>query len=215
MQKWAVFVFFLVSGCLGPRVQTIPISRGEGGVPPSWLFAALGPQEKVETARYLGKFKITYYWVVDEKDYPRTRTTPLYTQDGRLLGKFSPAFVKDFKTESAARLRDGRCISYLKRQDRVVVVDKFLGYGGYKLTELKSIAVDPELIPLGSKVYIPQAEGVLVAGKRLNGIFYANDIGSAVKGRHIDIFLGKKEHIAQFCSVGMKSSSVVDVYILE
>ncbi len=214
MNRWAIFAFFLVSGCFGPRVQTVyldPVRQ----LPPAWLFSGVGPEQEVRTARYLGKFKITYYWVVDEKDYPKSRTIPLYTQDGALLGRFSPSFVKDFKTESAARLRDGTCISYLKRQNRVQVVKRFLGHGGYTLTELKSIAVDPKVIPIGSMIYIPQAENVVVDGKRLNGIFYAHDIGSAVDGKHIDIFIGKKSNMAAFASAGLKSSGSVDVYILE
>ncbi|MGQ9678131.1 MAG: 3D domain-containing protein, partial [bacterium] len=107
------------------------------------------------------------------------------------------------------------CISYLKKQNRVKVVNKFLGHGGYSLTELKSIAADPKVIPLGSAVYIPQAENVVVDGKRLNGIFYVHDIGSAIDGKHIDIFIGKKSNITAFASAGMKSSGSVDVYILE
>lgn len=212
MPKWFVFVFFLLSGCLGPQVNTVPVS-GTWRPPPAWLYS--GTQGKSGAARYLGKFKVTYYWVVEESDYPKSRTTPLYTVDGKLLGRFSSAFVKDFKTESAARLRDGRCISYLKRSDKVKVVDRFLGHGGFTLTELKSIAVDPEIIPLGSKLYIPQFEGVSVNDRQLNGVFYAHDIGSAVKGKHIDVFIGKRDYMRFLSSAGVKSSGFVDIYLLE
>lgn len=214
MNRWAIFAFFLVSGCIGPKVQTLDIDPIRQ-IPPAWLFSGVGPEHDIRIARYQGKFKVTYYWVVDESDYPRRATVPLFTVDGNLIGRFSSSFVKDFKTESAARLRDGTCLSYLKRQNRVMVVDRFLGHGGYTLTPMKSIAVDPKVIPLGSKVYIPQAEKVVVNGKRLNGIFYAHDIGSAVDGRHIDIFIGDKANMAAFASAGMPSSGYVDVYILE
>ncbi len=208
------FIFFLVSGCIGPHVQTTPVQPTKQ-LPPAWLFSGTSPDQEIKAARYLGKFKVTYYWVVEEKDYPQSRAVPLYTPDGKLLGRFSSAFVRDFKIESCARLRDGRCISYLKRQDRAQVVDKFLGHGGYTLTELKSVAVDPQVIPLGSTIYIPEAENVVVNGRRLSGVFYSHDIGSAVNGRHIDIFLGKKENMSAFASAGLKSSCSVDVYILE
>lgn len=214
MNRLPILIFFLVSGCLGPKVQNV-YQDPTHQIPPAWLFAGVGREQPVRTARYLGRFKVTYYWVVEEKDYPRSHTVPLYTQDGSLLGRFSPSFVKEFKTESAARLRNGTCISYLKKQNRVQLVNKFLGHGGYTLTELKSIAVDPKVIPLGSKVYIPQAENVVIEGKQLNGIFYAHDIGSAVDGKHIDIFIGKKSNMTAFASAGMKSSGSVDVYILE
>jgi len=184
-------------------------------LPPAWLFSGAGETKAVRSARYLGKFKVTFYWVVEEKDYPESKSTPLYSHDGKLIGRFASGFVKDFKAESCARLRDGRCLSYLKYQNRAKFVDRFLGHGGYTLAELKSIAVDPMVIPLGSKVYIPQMENVNVQGRQLNGVFYAHDVGSAVKGNHIDVFIGVKGNMAAFALAGVKSSSSVDVYLLE
>lgn len=51
------------------------------------------------------------------------------------------------------------------------------------LRAYRSVAVDPALIPLGSLVYVP-------AYKPLNkdGWFRADDTGSAIKGRHIDVY---------------------------
>ncbi len=184
-------------------------------VPPEFMFADDGPLPDVPDARYLGKFKTTFYWVVEEDDYNQSRTVPLYDDHGNLLGKFPSAFVQDFKREAAAQLKDGRRISYLKRAGRAQVVDKFLGTGGFKLTELSSIAVDPRVIPMGSLVYIPQAENVTVGGKRLTGLFRAHDIGSAVKGKHIDIFVGSKDNCEAFQLAGVRSAGNVDVYVLE
>jgi 3D (Asp-Asp-Asp) domain-containing protein len=45
-----------------------------------------------------------------------------------------------------------------------------------------SIAVDPRLIPLGSRVYVP-------AYRHLGGgWFIAQDTGGAIRGRHIDVY---------------------------
>lgn len=214
MRKWPFGSILLVAACLLPRAQT---SGSEAvAVQPSDFLTkdwSVGPQ--LSTGRYLGRFKITYYWAVDETEYPEAKSQKLYAADGSLLGWFSTAFVRAFKTEAAAVLRDGRRVSYLKRANRAQVVDKFLGYGGYRLNDLKSVAVDPRVIPVGAKLYIPQAENIVADGVTLNGIFYANDIGSAVKGKHIDIFVGKRQNMAAFVSAGMSSSSSVDVYILE
>jgi 3D (Asp-Asp-Asp) domain-containing protein len=45
-----------------------------------------------------------------------------------------------------------------------------------------SIAVDPRLIPLGSRVYIPAYRD------RGGGWFLAQDTGGAIKGRHVDVY---------------------------
>ncbi len=213
MRKASVGLVCLCAACLVPKSQTVGSTVGT--MPPSFMFRDWSADTVLPTGRYMGRFKVTYYWAVEEADYPQSKSNPLYLADGSLLGRFSSAFVKAFKTESAAKLRDGRCISYLKRRGRAEVVDQFLGYGGHKLVELKSIAVDPRVIPLGSIVYIPQAAGVMVDGKPQSGLFYAHDIGSAIRGKHIDIFVGRRANMACFSSAGMQSSGSVDVYVLE
>jgi 3D (Asp-Asp-Asp) domain-containing protein len=45
-----------------------------------------------------------------------------------------------------------------------------------------SIAVDPRLIPLGSRVYIPTYRSIG------GGWFVAQDTGGAIKGRHVDVY---------------------------
>jgi 3D (Asp-Asp-Asp) domain-containing protein len=50
------------------------------------------------------------------------------------------------------------------------------------LSYLRSVAVDPHLIPLGSHIYIPAYASVN------GGWFEADDTGGAIIGRHIDVF---------------------------
>jgi 3D (Asp-Asp-Asp) domain-containing protein len=65
-----------------------------------------------------------------------------------------------------------------------------LGYGGVTfapgpslpLSYYHSIAVDPRLIPLGSRVYVPAYRDLG------GGWFLAQDTGGAIKGRHIDVY---------------------------
>jgi 3D (Asp-Asp-Asp) domain-containing protein len=66
-----------------------------------------------------------------------------------------------------------------------------LSYGGVTfapnpslpLRYYHSIAVDPRLIPMGSRVYVPFYKGL-----GLSGWFVAQDTGGAIKGRHIDVY---------------------------
>ena len=169
----------------------------------------------VKQGRYLGKFKISFYWIGEEKYYKGKRNVPLYLEDGTLLGYFPKDFVKDFKIESCAQLRDGRIISYLKKKDRVKIVDNPLGYG-FKLIPLKSAAVDTNFIKLGSMLYIPNLSGLKInENKNHNGIFYVHDIGSKIKGRKIDIFLGYKHNYYIFKNAGITPGTEVDIYLLE
>ncbi|MFD0698560.1 3D domain-containing protein [Paenibacillus sp. GCM10027628] len=72
-------------------------------------------------------------------------------------------------------------------------------YSGIKAKEGRTIAVDPAVIPLGSTVFI---EGV--------GIRKAEDIGSAIRGSRIDVFMNDLNEAQEF---GVKKN--VKVYLLE
>ena len=69
---------------------------------------------------------------------------------------------------------------------------------GTKPTEGRTIAVDPRIIPYGTKVYIPQFDRV----------FIAEDCGSAIKGNRIDIYMDDYDRCMDW---GFKT---IDIYIL-
>lgn len=52
---------------------------------------------------------------------------------------------------------------------------------------ISTIAVDPNVIPLGSKVYIPEY-----------GYAIASDTGGAIKGHRVDLFLNSEEECVDF-----------------
>ncbi len=62
-----------------------------------------------------------------------------------------------------------------------------------------TIAVDPDVIPLGTRVYIPELENLYVA----------EDTGGKIKGETIDIFMDSHERAKEF---GVKYFTI---YILE
>ena len=68
------------------------------------------------------------------------------------------------------------------------------------------IAVDPRVIPLGSRVYVESSDG----GKSwVYGFAIAGDTGGAIKGNRIDLCYNTKAECYQF---GRKSATV---YVLE
>lgn len=202
-----LFLVLLIFFCTPLRIER-PI------IPP-FTIKPLPEEPALKQGKYLGKFKVSFYWMIREEDYKGKRTIPLYLDNGKLLGYFPADFVRDFKIESCARLKDGRIISYLKKANRAKIVDRPLGYG-FKLTPLKSIACDPEVIKLGSTLYIPNIFGLKINSYEThNGIFYAHDIGSKIKGRKIDIFLGYRENHLPFRKAGIKHGTEVDIYLLD
>lgn len=72
-------------------------------------------------------------------------------------------------------------------------------FSGLKAKEGRTIAVDPAVIPLGSTVFI---EGI--------GIRKAEDIGSAIRGSRIDVFMNDLNEAQVF---GVKKN--VKVYLLD
>ena len=66
-------------------------------------------------------------------------------------------------------------------------------YTGTQATAGRTVAVDPDVVPLGSKVYINGTE------------YVAEDIGGAIKGKRIDVLLPSHEAALQF---GVKYTDV-------
>lgn len=68
------------------------------------------------------------------------------------------------------------------------------GVRNYKITPFKTIAVDRHTIPYGSRIFIPAMKGIkyVFEGKEYvhDGIVTAQDTGGAIKGSHIDFYIG-------------------------
>ncbi len=62
---------------------------------------------------------------------------------------------------------------------------------GTEATEGRTIAVDPDIIPYGSRVLLIWPDGT-------QHTYTAEDCGSGVNGRHIDIYLDSHEDARQF-----------------
>lgn len=68
-----------------------------------------------------------------------------------------------------------------------------------------TIAVDPTVIPLGTRVYV---EGLDAYGRQFSGVYIAMDTGGAIKGNRIDIYFDCREAALRFGRRNMR------VYVL-
>jgi len=209
--RFLFLILFFDLACLPSTILKSPRSEAIGQESKLILKDTVITQAPNGAMKYLGKFKVTFYWIIREEDYNGPKDTPLYLENGKLLGYFDYDFVQDFKKEACAELKNGKLISYMKRVNRVGIVKEFLGINGYTISPLKTIAVDPDIIHVGSELYIP----ALTKLASHNGKVYAHDIGSMIQGREIDIFVGYKENTNLLTNAGIESSGLVDIYLLE
>lgn len=66
-------------------------------------------------------------------------------------------------------------------------------FTGTKTKEWHTVAVDPNVIQLGSAIYIPQLKDTLS-----RGWFRAEDTGGAIKGNNIDIYFANRKDALRF-----------------
>jgi peptidoglycan/xylan/chitin deacetylase (PgdA/CDA1 family)/3D (Asp-Asp-Asp) domain-containing protein len=187
----------------------------------STVLADVGPHKKKPKPPYqaLGKFSVTYYWVVNENAYPVSQDAEIRNMAGTVIARVHPQFKKDMNMEGTGILRNGRTLNFAGRVSGEVryrfTTNRWgWGVGMCALNPYKTIAVDPARIPLGTTVYIPALEGVkLPDGTAHDGLMQAEDIGGMIKEKHIDLFAQEGPGSTQlFKSAGVKSGSFYEVY---
>lgn len=105
---------------------------------------------------------------------------------------------------------DGQTLKYTKKIPVTATAYGPGDDGGYRtatgtLCKYGSIAVDPRLIPLGTKLYVTSVDG----SSWIYGIGKAEDTGGAIKGTKIDLYFTSDKEVYKF---GVKSAMV---YVLE
>jgi 3D (Asp-Asp-Asp) domain-containing protein len=176
----------------------------------------------------IGDLKPTFYWVALEQEDGLARNKELKDMDGGVLANVSSRFFSAIGLEGTGRLLDGRVLNY---QGRVTLPDgkqeiRYIecppeapyGYGVDKipLVPFRSVAVDPEVVPMGSRVYIPKAVGLaLPDGSVHDGFFRAVDIGDAIRNHRIDMFTSFGDQSAVFERGGIRNMKPLEVYLVE
>ena len=182
------------------RVLTI------GGEPP-----ASRPPGEAWDGEVLGTFRNTYYDFPNEAEH---RGEPVFLRgpDCDAIAKVPRGFYEAVCVQGSGRLSSGQTVSFNRRDcscadvcprtnQRIcfdaLSMEKFpwgRGATGKPITPLLTIAVDPDVIPLNTAVYIPQYDGLprdLAEASLHDGCFIAQDRGLKVVGKHVDIFTGQ------------------------
>lgn len=132
-------------------------------------------------------------WAEYNADHPGERAIKLTGGQSIILKE---AFLAATQMEGCGRIRGG-CLCYADGEWTLLPADRFpwgVDARGLPLVPFASIAVDLSVIPLGS-VWRLDPDDVPMRkadGSEWDGIVTAADTGGAIKGEHVDLFVGHK-----------------------
>lgn len=188
------------------------------------------PLPPVDTSEYkfIGKLGPSFYWIALEENSTGDKTEKVLDVKGKTLARVSKDFLRHLKLEGTGRLKNGKLLNFADwhikpdgtKEIRFRYCGKDAPYGyGYanrKLRAFKSVAVDPEVVPLDSILFIPQARGaVLPDGTIHDGYFEAIDVGTAIINRRIDVFTSFGDQSSVFRKNGLQHGVATDVYVVK
>jgi len=166
--------------------------------------------------RFIGSMWNTYYIIADEDHFRGPRDTPLFDDDCQPIAKVRRGFYDSLCIQGSGVLSDKTVVNYkstcTRRCPRVPMCKRFpvricytvldpavypwgMGKAPRPLVPDWSIAVDPEVIPLDTVVYLEELDGVTPPGasEPHDGCVGAVDTGGGIEGDHIDIFAGTRD----------------------
>lgn len=154
----------------------------------------------------------TYYYLPYEQAFTGPKSIALPGPNGDTIAMVKDSFFQDFCVEGSGVLEDGRTVNYYGHgggsdpvcnyghtQARYHVVGCATGSGGRCVVPMRSLAVDPSVIPMGSRVFIREYAGLVIprlggaGGFTHDGWFVAADTGGAIHQNHIDVYAGPRE----------------------
>jgi 3D (Asp-Asp-Asp) domain-containing protein len=178
----------------------------------------------------VGDFSLTFYYVIGEDEVGGGRkntsnidgmsdsdailaaTTPmpqvaLYDRSCEPIAQVTRSFAMQLQMQGTGRLRDGRTVNIwgacgCERSPCFKVTGQKWGTAGNgrPLSPFRTVAVDPSVVALGSLLYIPELEGVMMPGSapwggfRHDGCVVADDTGGGIIGNKVDFFVGRRAH---------------------
>lgn len=158
--------------------------------------------------RSLGVFHNTYYSFPNEAEYGGATTT-IFDARCQPIAEVPKEFHDKLCVQGSGRLASRRTVSFAKRNcscaarcprsgqkicyEALDPAEFPWGRGatGKPITPFRTIAVDSNVIPLGTVVFIPAYVSVPMPGGALHdGCFVAEDRGLKVVGHRVDVFTG-------------------------
>jgi len=165
--------------------------------------------------RPLGEFRLTYYRLAETlraQAEPAPGLVPVHGRDcARVLAWVTADFHSDLGLQGSGALPDGRLLNFeerctcavpTRRGERICYAelsrtDFPFGRGAslnrqfFWLQPYRSLAADPALVPIGTVLYVPALRGRrLPHSAEHNGCVRAEDTGRAIRGPHLDLFVG-------------------------
>jgi hypothetical protein len=166
-------------------------------------------------------FRNTHYYVVSEKKYEaEARTADVRSKEGALLARVSSRFKSAMDIEGTGRLMDGRVLNFSSVVDGEIryAVSRHewgRGVGDCPLLPFRTVAVDRNEVPLGSKVLISETRGMrLPDGTVHDGIWRAEDVGGAIKRDRVDLFVGEESGGRVLRAAGITHLKPLSIQIL-
>lgn len=94
------------------------------------------------------------------------------------------------------------------------------GLDDYILSPYRTLATDGAYIKPGTALYIPKARGAkitLPSGRVIthDGYFFAADKGGAIKGNHVDVYIGVSKKATFFPWIGSSESKTFEAFIVK
>lgn len=176
----------------------------------------------------IGSLKPTFYWVAMEEVEAAEKNKELKDMEGNVMARVTAKFDAAIRMEGTGKMLDGRVLNFAGRGPKeggglevrflVCPPEAPYGYGldFIPLVPFRSVAVDPNVVKIGTKIYIPKAKGTpLPDGTLHDGYFMAVDIGSAIQNKRIDIFTSYGDQSDVFENYGLSNMKAVDVYRVE
>lgn len=142
------------------------------------------PRKRIDPGKRIDQLQVTHYTLPSEEDFEDEDD---FLCSGRGVAMQGTGVRKDGTLVRYEGGGGGWKANYSSLEDCASAVfgpvDGVLGSSGRTLTEHYSIAVDERVIPMGSYVWL----------EATSRWYRADDTGGAIKGKHIDVFVGAQK----------------------